>query len=98
MHDRGQRFNELVQARVTYQILRRLERVAEKRCQTLSALVRAFIVRGLEREEKLAKKPEPVRLIADGRLLKRLGIDKDPLEEIAKPKRRVRKVRKGKKK
>ena len=46
------RFESSIQARIPTRIVKELEQVAEARCQTLSALVRDFVVRGLQRARK----------------------------------------------
>lgn len=48
----SKRFEASIQARIPARIVRELERLAETNCQTLSALIRAFIVRGLRQFEK----------------------------------------------
>ena len=45
------RFEQTIQARVPVDIVDKLERLAEERCQTLSAVVRDFVVRGLKKAE-----------------------------------------------
>lgn len=52
------RFDATVQARVPVEVLRKLEAAAQSRCQTLSVLVRQFVVRGLRNLEKLEPKGE----------------------------------------
>ena len=46
------RFESSIQARIPTRIVKELEQVAEAKCQTMSALVRDFVVRGLKRIRK----------------------------------------------
>ena len=48
----SKRFESSIQARIPTRIVKELEQVAEARCQTMSGLVREFLVRGLKRARK----------------------------------------------
>ena len=49
---RSSRFEGVIQARIPVRIVKELEQVAEERCETLSGLVRQFVLRGLKRVRK----------------------------------------------
>ena len=49
---REKRFEKVIQVRVPQTVMDRLSRMAEGRCQPLSALVRGFIVRSLKKHEE----------------------------------------------
>ena len=55
------RFESTIQARIPTRIVKELEQVAEARCQTMSGLVREFVVRGLRRARKSNEKKEDAK-------------------------------------
>ena len=55
------RFESTIQARIPTRIVKELEQVAEERCQTMSGLVRDFVVRGLQRARKSNEKKEDAK-------------------------------------